>query len=211
MSDLERSIREAANSAARARGGGHGARAGGRAAAAPKTSPRRLGRLALVAVVLAAALAGAFAAGLAMAPGGATKAARADGPGFLPAQGWDTFQTGATTPPRAPTATAANVKLGPTFSSRRSRGKRSRRFAPDRALEALFSPRGESAGIDAQYRPRSLPLSLGDANRKALFEGQPPNVSAERLLAWVNGWNIDLFVFYGGQAMHRASRGAGGA
>ena len=209
MSDLERSIREARESLP---GPEEEATERARAAvlaAAPKTSPRRLGRLALVAVVLAAALAGAFAAGLAMAPGGATKAARADGPGFLPAQGWDTFQTGATTPPRAPTATAANVKLGPDVLVETFPWQTVATLRPGQVLlEALFSPRGESAGIDAQYRPRSLPLSLGDAKSEGPFEGQPPNVSAERLLAWVNGWNIDLFVFYGGQAMRTARAAA---
>lgn len=208
MSDLERSIRDARESLP---GPEEEATERARAAvlaAAPKTPPRRLGRLALVAAVLVAALAGAFAAGLALAPGGATKAARADGPGFLPAQGWDTFQTGATTPPQAPTATAANVKLGPdvfveTFPWQTIATLRSGHVL----LEALFSPRGESAGIDAQYRPRSLPLSLGDAKSEGSFEGQPPNVSAERLLARVNGWNLELFVFYGARPT-RAARAA---
>jgi hypothetical protein len=74
-------------------------------------------------------------------------------------------------------------------------------------LEALFSPRGESSGIDAQHRPGSLPLSLGDAGSEGPFEGQPPNVTAKRLLARVNGWNVDLYVFYGRRPT-RAARAA---
>ncbi|HUK95950.1 MAG TPA: DUF4232 domain-containing protein [Gaiellaceae bacterium] len=177
-------------------------------AATPKGQPRRMGRLALVAAVLVAALAGAFAAGLALAPSGSTKVARADGPGFLPAQGWDTFQTGATTPPQAPTATAANVKLGPDVLVESIPWQTVAKLRSGQVLlEALFSARGESAAIDAQYRPRSLPLSLADAKAEGPFEGQPPNATAERLLARVNGWNVELFVFYGGKPT-RAARAA---
>jgi len=208
MSDLERTIRAARESLP---GPEQEATERARAAVlagAPQAPPRRAGRLVLVAVVLVAALAGAFAAGLALAPGGATKAAQADGPGFLPAQGWDTFQTGATTPPQAPTATAANVKLGPdvlqeTFPWQTVATLRSGQVL----LEVLFAPRGENAAIDAQYRPRSLPLSLADAESGGPFEGQPPNASAERLSGKVNGWNLDLFVFYGGRPT-RAARAA---
>ncbi len=208
MSDLERTIRDARESLPEPE---HSATEQARAAvlaATPKArARRRSGRIALVALAFVAAVAGAFAAGLALAPGGATKTA-ADGPGFLPAQGWDTFQTGVTRPPQSPSATAANVKLGPdvvveTFPWQTVATLRSGEVL----LEALFSPRGESAGIDAQYRPRSLPLSLGDANSEGPFEGQPPNVSAERLLARVNGWNLELFVFYEGRPT-RAARAA---
>jgi len=45
--------------------------------------------------------------------------------------------------------------------------------------------------------PRELPLSLDDAQPGGL-EGQPDDVYADRLGAQVDGWNIDLLVFYGG-------------
>jgi len=201
MSDLERTIREARESLPEPEGGAtEKARAAVLTATPGSDRPGRLGRLALVAVVLVAALAGAFAAGLALAPSGSTKAARGVGPGFLPAQGWDTFQTGATTPPRAPTATAANVKLGPDVFVESIPWQTVAKLRSGQVLlETLFSARGESASIDAQYRPRSLPLSLGDAVAEGPFEGQPPNATAARLLARVNGWNVELFVFYGGR------------
>ena len=52
---------------------------------------------------------------------------------------------------------------------------------------------------DATFPPRELPLSLEDAEPGGL-EGQPDHIYAERLQAQVNGWNIDLLVFYGGTA-----------
>jgi hypothetical protein len=162
-------------------------------------------RVAVGVLVAAAALAGAFAAGLAVAPGGATK--DADGPGFLPAQGWDTFQTGATAPPQAASATAANVKLGAdalsgTFPWQTVATLR----AGQVLLQATFSSAGEVAGVDAKFPSRSLPLSLDDAEPGASLEGQPPNVSAYRLVARVNGWNLDLFAFFGGERVTPGAR-----
>lgn len=209
MSDLERTIRDAQESlpepeqevTKRAR----------RAvlAAAPQGRPRGVARLALVAVVLVAALSGAFAAGLALAPGGATKAVRADGPGFLPAQGWDTFQTGITSPPYTPTATAANISIGAdaieeTFPWRTI----ARLHRGQVLLQAIFNPTGQSAGIDRSFPPRTLPLSLEDARPGAPLEGQPPNASADHLLARVNGYNVQLFVFYGERATPAARTAA---
>jgi hypothetical protein len=63
-------------------------------------------------------------------------------------------------------------------------------------------------GVDAQFPARSLPLSLDDALSGASLEGQPRNVSAERLTARVNGWNLDLFVFFGDRATPAARAAA---
>jgi len=168
---------------------------------------RRNRRLALGALVLAAALAGAFAAGLAVAPGGATS--DASGPGFLPARGWDTFQTGVTRPPQAPSATAANISLGEDALSGTFPWQTVAKLGTGQVLlQATFYPSGESAGIDRKFTRRSLPLSLDDAEPGASLEGQPPNVTAERLVARVHGYNLDLFVFFGRTATPAARAAA---
>jgi hypothetical protein len=206
MSDLERAVRDARASLPEPEPYvTDGARAAV-LAATPRRS-RRTRRLALGALVSAAALAGAFAAGLAVAGGGATN--EADGPGFLPAQGWDTFQTGVTKPPQAPSATAANVSLGPDALSGSFPWQTVATLHTGQALlQATFYSAGENTGVDAQFPPRSLPLSLDDAESGASLEGQPPNVSAYRLAARVNGWNLDLFVFFGGRATPSARAAA---
>jgi hypothetical protein len=206
MSDLERTLREArdrlpqpdAPATANAR----------RAVVAATPASRRRRGLALGALVFAAAVAAAFAAGLALAPGGATRTA-ANGPGFLPATGWETFQTGLTREPMAPTATAATVPLGEdvlseTFPWQTITGLR----AGQVLLHAIFYPGGETAGVDAHFPSRSLPLSLHDANSGAALEGQPPNVTALRLEARVNGWNLDLLVFSRGELTQAARTAA---
>jgi hypothetical protein len=48
----------------------------------------------------------------------------------------------------------------------------------------------------ADLPPRERPLSLHDAQPGGL-EGQPDDVHADRLGAQVDGWNMDLLVFYG--------------
>jgi hypothetical protein len=48
------------------------------------------------------------------------------------------------------------------------------------------------------FPPRSLPLSLDDAVADINFDGQPDHIYADRLGASVNGWNIDVLIFYGG-------------
>jgi hypothetical protein len=62
----------------------------------------------------------------------------------------------------------------------------------DVLLYAMFWPAGK-----ADLPPREFPLSLDDAQPGGL-EGQPDHSYAERLGAQVNGWNMDLLIFYGG-------------
>ncbi|HZA78568.1 MAG TPA: hypothetical protein VE623_19485 [Acidimicrobiales bacterium] len=62
----------------------------------------------------------------------------------------------------------------------------------DVLLYAMFWPAGK-----ADLPPREFPLSLDDAQPGGL-EGQPDHIYAERLGAQVNGWNMDLLIFYGG-------------
>lgn len=121
------------------------------------------------------------------------------GPRFLPAPGWETFETGVTPPPQAPVATAANIPLGPSTRTGDTPWDTVERLDDgDVVLFAAFYPTGESSAVDANFPPRELPLSLDDTLTDINFEGQPGHIYADRLLAQVSGWNIDLLVFYGG-------------
>jgi hypothetical protein len=107
-------------------------------------------------------------------------------PYFGPAPRWETVQTGAS-------ATAANIPLGPNTRSGDAPWDTVERLEEgDVLLYAMFWPAGR-----ADLPPRELPLSLDDAQPGGL-EGQPDDVYADRLGAQVDGWNIDLLVFYGG-------------
>ena len=120
------------------------------------------------------------------APTGASAASCGAVPYFGPAPGWETVQTGAS-------ATAANIALGPNTRSGDAPWDTVERLEEgDVLLYAMFWPAGR-----ADLPPRSLPLSLDDAQPGGL-EGQPDDVYADRLGAQVDGWNIDLLVFYGG-------------
>jgi Protein of unknown function (DUF4232) len=155
-------------------------------------------RLALATLILALVIGIAFGAGFLIAPSGASGAS--DGPGFLPAEGWNTFQTGLTTPPAAPSATAANVPLGAEVFSQTWPWKMIAGLGPgELLLRATFYPTGESDLIDKKFPKRELPLSLDDAETNAGLEGQPASVRAYRLLARVNNYNVDLFVFFGSE------------
>jgi hypothetical protein len=110
-------------------------------------------------------------------------------PYFRPAPGWETVQF----PQTGVAATAANIPLGPNTRLGDAPWDTVERLeAGDLVLYAMFWPMGK-----ADKPPRDLPLSLDDAQPGGL-EGQPDDVYADRLLAQVDGWNIDLLVFYGG-------------
>lgn len=112
-------------------------------------------------------------------------------PYFRSAAGWESVQLGTS-------AIAANVPLGPvTLSGGRPWDTVERLEEGDVVLFATFNPAGESPAVDASFRPRDLPLSA-DAAQPGELEGQPDHISAERLGARVNGWNMDLLIFYGG-------------
>jgi len=112
-------------------------------------------------------------------------------PYFSSAPGWETVQTGSF-------ATAGNGPLGPdaedNFPAHETIGQLQE---GDVLLQAAFYPIGDSTAVDAIFPPRELPLSLDDATPHVAFEGSP-DVWADRLEARVDGWNIDVLVFYGG-------------
>jgi hypothetical protein len=122
-----------------------------------------------------------------------TTAPTANFPGFLPAPGWQTVTT-----PSASSATAANIPLGPdTLKGYLPWDTVARLEEGDIVLFAMVYPTGNTA-VDANFPKRELPLSLDDSVTDVNFEGQPDHIYADRLGAQVNGWNIDLLIFYGG-------------
>jgi hypothetical protein len=123
-------------------------------------------------------------------------------PRFLPAPGWDVVQVDATT-------TASNIQLGPSARSGSAPWDTVDRLEEgDVVLWALSIPTGESPTVDAGFPPGELPLSIDDAQPGGNFEGQPDGVYTERLGVQVNGWNIDLLIFYGGTAPSAGTRAA---
>ena len=119
-------------------------------------------------------------------------------PSFRPAPGWHTSEPGA----GGMLATAANVPLGPdalegNFPAWETIG---RLQEGEILMQAWFVAPLESWADDAArgYPPRSLPLSLDDAMNDFGFEGQPDHIYSDRVGATVNGWNIDVLIFYGG-------------
>jgi hypothetical protein len=165
----------------------------------------RAGRRRLVAVFATGAvtaLAAAFFAGFAVAaardlPPGGDGEGLITGPGFLPAPGWDVFETGTTEPPQAPTATASNVSLDPADEVGGLPHPTLERLGPEGiVIFATFYPSGESEEVDRQFPERSLPLRLSSAEPGGI-EGQPENVSALRLLGRVGDYNIDVVIFIG--------------
>jgi hypothetical protein len=113
----------------------------------------------------------------------------AGSPRFLPAPGWEISRAG---------LTAANIPLGPNSLAGAVPWDTVERLEDgDVVLFAMLVPVGETSAVDAIFPPRELPLSLNDGQPGGL-EGQPDDIYADRLLAQVDGWNIDLLVFYGG-------------
>jgi hypothetical protein len=122
-----------------------------------------------------------------------TIAPTANFPGFLPARGWQTV-----TRPSASSATAANIPFGPDSLKGSVPWDTVERLEDgDIVLFAMVYPMGNTA-VDANFPKRELPLSLDDAVSDINFEGQPAHIYADRIGAQVNGWNIDVLIFYGG-------------
>lgn len=116
-----------------------------------------------------------------------------DLPYFRPAPGWEALPEGAG-------ATAANIPLGPaTLAGNVPWDTVDRLEDGDVVLFAMLLPMGDRPAVDADFPPRELPLSLEDAE-PTRFEGQPDHIYGERMTAQVDGWKIDLLVFYGGTA-----------
>jgi hypothetical protein len=123
-------------------------------------------------------------------------------PRFLAAPGWEVVQ-------ERTTATASNLPLGPGTRSGDAPWDTVERLEEgDVVLWAMSIPAGETSLVDAGFPPGALPLSLDDAQPGGNFEGQPDNAYTERLDVRVNGWNIDLLIFYGGTEASAGARAA---
>jgi hypothetical protein len=164
-----------------------------------RPAPRRAALLAFAALALAAAFGGGWAlASSAETPAEpAPKAQLNAGPGFLPAVGWDVVATGATPPPQAPTAVAANIPLSAEDRTQSSPPHATaRRLGPNGVLfYVIFYPAGATQG-----RERLLPLQLRQAEDVGSFEGMPPVGSTKRLLARVGAYDVDVLVFFGARS-----------
>jgi hypothetical protein len=113
-------------------------------------------------------------------------------PYFRPAPGWEAVEL-------RTSASAANGPLGPdvmegNFPAHKTIGQLQE---GDVLLQAVSHPMGDSTAVDAIFPLRELPLSLDDATPHVAIDGSP-DVWADRLGARVDGWNIDVVVFYGG-------------
>jgi hypothetical protein len=111
-------------------------------------------------------------------------------PRFLPAPGWEVVQGEWST-------TASNIPMGPDTQSGGAPWDTVERLGEgDVVIWAMLLPAGENALVDANFPPGELPLSLDDAPPGGL-EGNPEVGLTLRTGVQVNGWNIDLMVFYG--------------
>jgi hypothetical protein len=111
-------------------------------------------------------------------------------PRFLPAPGWEVVQAGIAT-------TASNIPMGPHTRSGSTPWDTVERLGEDDVvLSVSVLPTGESPLVDAQHPPGELPLSIDDAPPGGL-EGDPEVGLTLRRLVQVNGWNIDLMIFFG--------------
>jgi hypothetical protein len=112
-------------------------------------------------------------------------------PYFRHAAGWESVQLGTS-------ATAANVALGRYSSEGGFPGDTLEQLGEGEVVVwAMFSPVGEFPAQDEETPRRELPLSLDDAHHGGFFEGQPGHIWADRILAEVKGWNVDVWTFYG--------------
>ncbi len=154
----------------------------------------------LLALVAAAALALAFGLGALVVTSRteAAPAAKAAGPGFLPADGWDTLATGVTAPPQAPVAIAANVALAEQRLGELPEAT-VRELGPDGVvIAAIFYPRGESDAVDRQFPDRQQPFFVKEAELEPMWEGQPnPNLPRRRIMGHVNGYNVEVSIYFG--------------
>ena len=158
-------------------------------------------RVLVVAAVTLALVAAAFGGGYAL--GDSTAAAprgtgAADGPGFLPAAGWNVVQTGLTVPPEGPSAIAANVPIAPRDLKIGGRPTVTiKGLGPDEMLlYARFIPGGQIAAVDRQFPKRQTPLRLRDA-RPGSLEGLTNSGRTLRLLAQVASYDIDVLIIFG--------------
>jgi len=168
-----------------------------------RNRPRGLA-LAAAAFVAAAAFGSGYAVASNAAPRSnvvVTRPTIDGGIGFLPADGWSSINTGFTNSREAPAAVAANLPISEIDLSQGAgnlpRTTISRLRSDGVVLFAIFYPRGEVEKVDRSFKTAALPLRLADA-AEGNIEGDPNGGNASyRLTRAVNGWNVDVMVFFG--------------
>jgi hypothetical protein len=79
----------------------------------------------------------------------------------------------------------------------------------DVLIYVTFYPAGEAPSVDRHsYQGRRLPLALADANRARRMTGQPANVVRYRLLSRVDGYDVDVNVFFNARGSSAGTRAA---
>lgn len=164
--------------------------------------PFRRGMTAALGAALLVAMGLGVGVGALIAPSG-TAASGPRGVGFLPEQGWSVLQNGGDgTPSRPAGAIAANVPLhaaddpdGLPYATLQA--------LPPRGIVIVagFVERGEPRA-DARFPKRALPLRVGDAAPfiewgVQVRPGRP--LGQYQLLAGVNGYNVDVNLYFGTQ------------
>jgi hypothetical protein len=197
--DLERRLRETGHRLPAPSDGDTAAARAAVVAAAPRPRTRR--RPVAAALVLAAAVGGAFGVGYAIAGGKTTthvktrvvKQALDAGPGFLPAEGWDTVSSLAAT-----SALAANVPLD--AHDRELVGLPNATMSKLGAGGVLFYARFGGATLSASPPQQLLPLQLDDAKRVG--------GSMRRLHVRVAAWEVDVLIVFGAARPSQATLAA---
>jgi hypothetical protein len=174
------------------------------AGAPPAPRARRGGLLAAVAAVATLGILAGFAAGRTTAPDDAAPPpARPDaaplsatgGPGFLPASGWNTAQTGNPQLPQAAGALAATVEIAdaPGDNPRRTVA----RLGRDDVLvaAAIYGRQGFRPALDRGYSPVDGPLRVEEGVVQHEWEGG----SGLRyvITARVDGWLVEAIAYFG--------------
>jgi hypothetical protein len=120
-----------------------------------------------------------------------TEAPAATGmPQFRAADGWEVIQADIVT-------TASTIAMGPNTQSGSVPWDTVERLGKgDIVLFVAAFPMGGSALQDANTPPGALPLSLDDMPPGGL-EGNPEIGLTLRTAVQVNGWNLDVMVFFG--------------
>ncbi|HLG09579.1 MAG TPA: hypothetical protein VI409_13000 [Gaiellaceae bacterium] len=204
-SDLERRIREA-RAALPEPDAEATRRAHARALGAVRHRRPRVRLAVLAGVALALALALGAGLGTLIAPSG-TAARGPVGLGFLPEPGWYVLQSGARATSSAPaTAMAANVGFAADDAVRGLADSSGLPYAtllalPPRGIviTATFTPLGEP-WVDAIIEEGKLPLRVRDAVADTGYGGQvrpEEPLGVYQLRALVNGYNIDVHVYFG--------------
>jgi hypothetical protein len=173
--------------------------------------PRRARLLALAAVLPLLGIGTGFAMGRSLAPEAKVRTVRAaplsatGGPGFLPATGWSTAQTGATEIPQAASAIAATGDVLDLPGQAPLHETVAHLGADGVAIQVvIYGRQGFRPALDRSYPARTLPLRLDDGVAQHEWEGG----SGLRyvLTGRVEGWLVEADTYFGSDSPSAAVR-----